>query len=252
MGSVTGTVWIDTNGNGEKDAGEPAVPGVEVRIAAAVTSASATSANGRVSPAAESVTTNKKGSYSFVAVAVGRYHLTAAIPKSSGLGSTGVDVSVEAGSETPGDISAVGTAVATTLMWDPTRSSPIAEAKVTCTWNGVDGKAGTDDEVTFTGSTGPDGVMHLKNVPAGGYMCRGTNTASGNRSALVPMTVAKSASIPNTVSTKTQATVRIEIASGGLVLTGTNPERTVTAAMLLLMAGVMLSLTSRRRRRRTH
>ena len=71
-GSITGTVFTDTNGNGTQDSGELGISGVTVYIDA--------NNNGVLDSGDTSTTTNGSGVYTFGGLAAGTYHIRQVLP----------------------------------------------------------------------------------------------------------------------------------------------------------------------------
>ena len=92
-GSIGDFVWADLNHNGIQDAGEPGIPGVEVRIAGLGKSGV---------PVAGMVVTDANGFYRFAEVSPGNYTVTFANP--AGYGPTVVGAGTDAGLDSDGPL----------------------------------------------------------------------------------------------------------------------------------------------------
>jgi len=241
-GGLSGFLWIDIDRDGRKDKNEPLLPGAEVRVSPAG-SVGPTSLSGATA-SAQSTTTDRNGRYGFPDMAAGSYRAEPVLPEWSALSGGSLNVDVTAGSIALKEFSVTGGATAEALVWDPTRSEPVPGATVSCAWEGIDHKHGTGDEITFTGVSGPDGRHQMSNVPAGDYRCRGVNTDTGARSAVVTVTAAVSALVPASTGV---ARTRIEIASGGLLATGVDSSGMAVLAMFLLLSGIAVMTLGRRR-----
>jgi hypothetical protein len=56
----------------------------------------------------------------------------------------------------------------------------IADAVIVCTWDGVDGILGTEDDVRFTDTVDAEGAYAIEGLPYGSYACVATDPASGD------------------------------------------------------------------------
>ncbi len=93
-GSITGTIFQDTNHNGVQDAGEPGIPGVTVTI---------TDQNGNpvVPPGPNTDTTDASGNFDFPGLPPGTFTITVTPPEGLSSENPQTQVTVDSGSTTP-------------------------------------------------------------------------------------------------------------------------------------------------------
>lgn len=236
-GKVGGTIWIDINNNGKREANEPVLPGITVTLTVGT------------SPPI-TVTTSGDGSYSIKGLEAGTYTVVATLASSTGLtkswDSNGtadwkVPVTVASQSSVFADFAAVGKAsVAGTVISSTSEVKP-SGAKIECTWVGVDGKMGTDDDVVYSTTATASGTYTIPSMPYGEFSCVASDSASGKKSSGADATI------------KAGTTGKVSIAAlkfGKLPATGGTFNRSLNLSIFLFMAGIGLMLTSRRRRER--
>ncbi len=184
-------VWLDRDGNGMQDAGEPGLPGVTVDLFRAASTPG-------VDPPVASTTTDATGVYAFRGLVADSYRLvfrqalgtftaqSAAGPAmgavdsdvdASGvspsilLASGAVETEIDAGITGTGtldgtvviDVDGLGTAVAPDDV-------PLAGVTVTAVWTGPDALIGTADDVPFPATTDAAGHYSMTDLPAGEYV----------------------------------------------------------------------------------
>ena len=179
---LAGILWLDFDGDGVLDAGEPGLPGVEMQLVpveigpsnARVTFESATAV-------AATATSDANGAYSFGELPHGDYQLLidppAGTTMTAGPGIGGVsDIITVDGSNEDIAIGLAGneTATITVTMSDGT---PVPDATVELRWSGMDGECGTEDDLVLDGRTNAQGVLEMTGLP-GGLWCV-TVTAPG-------------------------------------------------------------------------
>ncbi|NNM30872.1 MAG: hypothetical protein HKO57_15235, partial [Akkermansiaceae bacterium] len=169
--SIGDTVWLDLDGDGTQDPGEPGIPGVTVDLS-----------NG------DSAVTGPDGKYLFGNLGAGSYTVTVdsgTLP--AGVTQTGdpdatldhattVNVlGVEAYRD--GDFGYQGSASIGDFVWfdadgddfqDPGEPG-LFNALVTLTWHGLDGNPGGGDDVTMTTFSDSQGAYDFTGLPAGNY-----------------------------------------------------------------------------------
>ncbi len=194
--SITGTVYVDEDLDGDLTSGEQPLAGVTVTL-------TGTDING--DPVEMSTTTNSDGVYIFDGLLAGTYVVTEAQPSlwangstdagDSGGVTTGDDDVVDAiilaaGSDAVGyDFGEVGVPVGGTVFFDGS-GNPIAGVDVTLSGTDVFG-----NPVELTATTGTDGTYQFDNIPPGDYTL--TETQPG---AYASGSVAATNEIPISVS----------------------------------------------------
>ena len=184
VSSIGDTLWLDYNADGIKDAGEPGIPGVTVRLL----SYGPDGTLGGGDDVTYSQVTDASGTYSFGSLPAGIYLVTvdgATLP--AGLAQTyeqdGVrDGSVELtllGEQNRDDIDFGyrGTGSLGDRVWNDADAdrlqdageTGIANVSVTLLGAGFDGVFGTADDLTRTTTTDLDGFYLFSNLPAGRY-----------------------------------------------------------------------------------
>lgn len=226
VGAVSGTVWIDADGDDTKDASEVWIPGITVTLSGPAASFTGTTSSG--------------GAFSFSNLAAGSYTVTATLP--SGLGLTKswdsqgtvdwvVVVAVTVGQTATADFAAVGKVDVVGKLSNMPKGTP-----VDIDWSGLDKELDTTDDVTFSTTVKSDETFTVSNVPTGKYRVRaqsvraniviGTNGATYESSKLT--FVARVPTLP---------------------ATGSSTSQLVPLAMALIPSGLLAMMWSRRRRR---
>ena len=184
-GSLGDTVWLDRDGNGAQNAGEPGIPGITVNLIWA-------GPDGNVATTADNAsyttTTNASGAYSFTGLPTGNFQVTVANAPASLTPSFDYDGTATANSatvvlttatpsRTDVDFGYTGTASIGDLVWFDSNGDGVADAgepglanvHVTVTWYGLDGVAGGSDDLTITTVTDSSGAYSVGGLPAGNY-----------------------------------------------------------------------------------
>lgn len=226
-GGVAGTVWIDTDGDDEKDATEVWFPGISLSL---------------TGTASGNATTNSVGAFSITGLAVGTYKVKATLPSGLGLSiswdSQGpIDwegtVTVVAGQTARVSFAAKGNLEAAGKIMSV---SPGTEVNVD--WSGVDKNLDTVDDVTFTTSVKDDQTFALQNIPSGRYRVR----AQSLRQVI---------SVGSTGATFESATISFVVRLPELPSTGGTSQSTLIPwALLMIPSGIIGVAASRRRRSR--
>ena len=260
--SLGDRVWLDFNGDGIQDAGEPGIPGVKLNLYDA--------SNTLVG----STYTDANGNYLFEGLVSGDYRtevdvttLPSGITQTYDLdGTTSADqISGNLGQNTDvvtWDYGYRGhiTFAITAAVWVDTNENGIQDAgepgmanvPVELIYYGLDGILGTADDITFNLVTDSNGNYNLANLPLGDYQVKPTVDSSykntydldGNKDGLTKITISKSdtqnltgnfgyakKSVIETVTSTVSSVV------SGLASTGSSIQA-------LLIAGLSLSVVS--------
>ncbi len=202
LGSLSGTVYVDVNNNGTKDANEPGIPGVTLQL---------TGTDIRGVPVTETTVTSLTGTYTFADLLAGTYTITATAPAnySSGLpavgtlgGTLGASLvsSIPVGASAMGfhyDFGERGPTLSGTVFQDTNRNGLLDPGEPGLANITVSLRDSTGDIVGFT-QTGPDGSylfnLATLGLPVGSYSVAqvqpagyGTSTPS-SASVSVPIT----------------------------------------------------------------
>ena len=180
-GTVGDTVWLDRDGNGVKDPGEPGVGGVKVTVSWPATSGqpansvdTITAADGTYAvtgiPAADVTVTVDRTSFPAGTVLASEPHGgavdgTATVALAAGATDNGVDFGLRG-------IGQIGHRV-----WVDTNRDGVQDpgepgipgATVDVRWYGQDGNPGTADDLVVTTTTGADGAYLVGGLPAGAH-----------------------------------------------------------------------------------
>ena len=165
--TIGDTVWVDLDGDGTHDPGEPGLAGVTVELRDSGGALVATT------------TTDPTGNYGFT-VDPGLYTVSITTPAGYRVESGGDQqtVSVLSGAtELDVDFAVLGSGqLDGEIVYDVAGDGSIDPGDpghdgvtVTATWDGPDGIAGTPDDVTFTTTT-VDGAYSFDDLPPGGYV----------------------------------------------------------------------------------
>ncbi len=182
--SIGDTVWWDMNGDGVIDAGEPGIEGVEVVLVYA----GLDGVIGNGDDLLFTTTTDASGNYLFTDLPQGNYSVTvnSGVPagfaptydEDGGLNETSLVTGLTVGEiHLTADFGYNGTGSIGDFVWLDGSADGVQDAgepglpgvDVELTWYGVDGIAGTADDVVLTTTTDVVGNYLLPNLPAGGY-----------------------------------------------------------------------------------
>jgi uncharacterized repeat protein (TIGR01451 family) len=244
--TVSGVIWFDLDHDGVHDSAEPVLPG------ATVTLEPARSPSARRSAAATPTTTvtGSDGRYRFGAVAPGSYsvvaHATAAgLPStwdSDGATDWNVALTVT-DADAVADFASTGSGSVTGTVTERSTGAAIPGAAIACTWPGLDGLAGTADDVTFTTTSAGDGSFAVASAPFGTLACTATDVTSGENQTF---TAAITAAAPVRAEVVLGRSAGAPSTGGRLPATGDDPRRYVYPSLTLLAAGLTLLAATRR------
>ncbi|MGB8861559.1 MAG: SdrD B-like domain-containing protein [Ilumatobacteraceae bacterium] len=183
-GSLGDRVWLDTDGDGVQDAGEQGIPGLTVTL----TWFGDDGVPGGGDDVVFTTVTGADGAYLFTHLPAGNFRVdvvppagvnqtfdldgiatpnTASTMLTPGQARTDVDFGYQGlgslGDTVWYDLDNSGTAV------QDAGEPGIAGVGVTVVWAGVDGLAGTADDMTFTSTTAADGTYLVPSLPEGSY-----------------------------------------------------------------------------------
>jgi hypothetical protein len=254
--------WFDSNRNGRRDAGEPALPGMLVTVKADGANV-VTRGRVRVSPSAivavvRTALTDQQGHYSFEVLGAGRYEVELAAPTGSAVdpswtGSTGslrAPVDVAPLQVARVDFAAAGSGSTVGVVVTP-GGNPVPLAEVTCAWPGLDQQFGTADDVQFSTASGGDGSFAFDAVPVGSLNCSALDPGTGHTSPIVSAVA----------SPETDSSARVVIQLGGSAAAGGSPSLPATgdsilpllrAGLLLVVIGSLAVVIARRRPTTVH
>jgi len=253
--SVGDTIWLDVNGDGIQQAGDPGVPNIPVTV----TSAGADGILGTADDVVVTTTTDSSGHYAVSGLPAGPTTVSyqaASLPGGDvahsdldGTDPTTTTLTLAAGDDrTDVDFVVVGSQHLSGIVFDDKngnrRQGPgepgVPGVTVRVTWFGPNGP------VTVTTVTGPNGTWSLSNMPAGNYtVVADPSTFPPNFHSSIGQTT--SSILPAGGS----ATVVTGITTMVLGFTGdTTPYIPLVAGSLLtLLLGLVLMLAARLRRR---
>lgn len=180
-GSIGDRIWIDADGDGAQDAGEPGLPGVTVNAVWA----GFDGVPGNADDVAYSTVTDNSGNYTFANLAAGSYQVStvaASLPVNvtptfdlDGTATANTTaVTLTAGQvRTDVDFGYRGTASVGDTVWNDVdgngvqnNSEPgISGATVTLTWAGPNNTLGDADDQTFTTTTDANGNYSFQGLP---------------------------------------------------------------------------------------
>lgn len=245
-GTITGTTWMDNNGNKVRDAGEPPVGGVTVTLK-----------DGQGSVVART-TSGPDGTYSLPNLPDGNYTVSFSTPPGTAP-TTAVDVPIALTRDANRAVVDVGYrpgGAITGVTWDDKNGNgvrddgepPLAGVEVTIT----DSSGNTVGKET----TGSDGSYNLTGLPVGQYTV--TFTTPDGRTPTTPVTVSVTLTLDNQRFVANAGFQAPRPASattpppGGLADTGSPVSLPgLLVALGLLLAGAAVTIAGLRRRRRT-
>ncbi|MGX5681979.1 MBG domain-containing protein [Schumannella luteola] len=239
-GTVTGSLWLDLDEDGEWDASESPLVGVEVQL---VPVASPTSGSQPAAALAATATTDANGEYVLENIPYGEWTLQLTGPggtvRVGGPVSSDVSIPVTVeGASLVVDVPLVGRSSIVNALVRYTDGSIVPGATVTLRWAGPDGVLGTDDDVLITAVADDEGRFSVSGLPSGRYAITGTD---GTRTfGPVELTVEPLAEL-------TDAVFEIDLAgrpdAGGdasLAATGLEVTPLALAALMLLLLGAII------------
>jgi len=181
---VGDTIWLDRNGDGIQDAGEPGIPGVEVTV----TSAGADGVLDTADDIVDTATTDATGHYLVVGLPAGptRVAVTGGLPAgvtqsydADGLGTPDASVVTLADGVTDldQDFGYQGANSIGDLVWLDVDANGTADAgepgmagvQVQVTFLGADGVLGGGDDMVVTATTDASGAYAVTGLPDGAY-----------------------------------------------------------------------------------
>ena len=190
--------------------------------------------------------TGSDGKYKFADVTAGNYVVKASASLAGFNAGWDTDGNLDwtvavavASQDATADFAGTGAGSIAGTVTDQLTGTPISSAELQCTWFGIDGVAGTDDDVAFKTTAGGDGSYVVDGVPYGSFACTATDPKSGRQQSatahVVSMTVSKTdVVLPSHAS---------------LAATGFDSKRWLWISIELLLTGVTLQLAARRGRR---
>jgi uncharacterized repeat protein (TIGR01451 family) len=244
---LSGTVWFDQNRNGQIDPGEPMLPGINVELVADPQAGSASSVRPQGAQPAGIVATVRSGAagqYLFGRVPVGSY-VVQAIPRFLGL-TPGIDESGDRDWKVPVTLidgprtvifPAVGAGTLRGTATDVVTGRTLSNVELRCTWWGDD-----DQPIDFVTTAGVDGRYEIEGLPFGTFSCIATEPGTGATRAFV---------VELTSSRPVVADVAFGEPSGRgpLPVTGAELAGMLGLGLSMVVGGVAVRGTSRRRRR---
>jgi hypothetical protein len=235
-------VWADLNQDGTQDPGEPLLADITCtcQLKFLATSAFTSGIGGmavgpRYATTTTTVKTNSQGQYLVTNAKSGEWTTTCTSP-------TGMSVTFDSTGESDGVSTATIPDGGTGFTWvgmagSSTISAPItdpsgnpASGEVVLTWDGPDGKSGTQDDVDFV-TTAVNGEINLSGMPAGNYRIRSINGVPVTGS----LTLGTGAAFQNALFTKKSSSAK---------LADTGIEESVGALALGLLGFVAIMLGS--------
>ncbi|MDJ0923098.1 MAG: SdrD B-like domain-containing protein [Acidimicrobiia bacterium] len=182
--SIGDRVWWDMDADGVIDVGEPGIPGVDI----ALTYAGIDGVPGNADDLLFTTTTDATGSYLFTDLPQGDYVVAVIGGAPAGMalthddngpldGTSAVNGLGDAVIYLDADFGYNGTGSIGDLVWLDLSIDGVQDAAepgipgvdVGLVWNGVDGLAGTGDDVTLSTATDIDGNYSFSGLPDGGY-----------------------------------------------------------------------------------
>jgi hypothetical protein len=182
--SIGDQVWLDADGDGAEDLGEPDIADVTVTLVWA----GVDTVLGTADDVALTTQTVAGNSYVFTNLPAGDFTvtvdtatlpggLTATFDLDGGLDDTAAVTLVADEARTDVDFGYTGTGSIEGVVFEEINNdgifdpfeTPLAGVTVTATWYGPDGVPGTADDVVYTVVSGADGTYSFPNLPAGDY-----------------------------------------------------------------------------------
>ena len=210
-GGVDGRVWIDLDGDGWIDVGEPRLDGVSVRVVWH----GPDGLFGTADDAAWTDLTGEDGSYTVIGLPPGQYTVSvdsgtvpdgyAASHDLDGVLDEQTTIAVGGRTRSDVDFGYRGTSALGDQVWvDEDGDSvfdddeaPLPGIRVQITWAGPDGEFGTDDDHVFEAVTDADGRYYLELVPPGIYRVEVLSGSVPGMEPGVPVTISLSSNSEN-------------------------------------------------------
>ncbi|MFM8311569.1 MAG: hypothetical protein ACKOAZ_06680 [Ilumatobacteraceae bacterium] len=248
---ITGRVFVDRNGNRRWDTGDIPLIGNELQIDLEVPRVAPAEISVAALPTySELITTVANGAYRVSDIPAGEYRLVAA-PAPGVRRVTDFDGGIdwEAVADVPSitpalnggttTVNFVGAGLGTIVgrVYQPTGDLGIPFSSVRCTWFGLDGLEGTDDDWTISTNAVVDGAYRFESVPYGSYLCTGLTPDGG-------------VSLPSRPVVDSPAESWAPLPLPTIPETGGSVGETLRIVALLLGLGAVLTLVSSRRIRR--
>lgn len=238
--TLAGTLWLDLNGDGVRDANEPGLPGVELSLVPVEIGPTNAAVSFEAAASVAAIATSSvTGTYSFGSVPYGTYRIEVQLPAgtmmTAGPGIGGVSEFITVG-DASSDL-AIGLAGNETATVRVTTSdgTPVPNATVELRWSGVDGECGTGDDLVLTGRTNGAGTLAVTRVPAGLWCI--TVSVAGWAPEKVEIRVGENGDGDATIVLSTR-----------LALTGANTTGLIGLAIALLLGGALAMASGARRR----
>ncbi|MBM7770748.1 hypothetical protein JOD54_000952 [Actinokineospora baliensis] len=189
--TVSGRVWFDRNLDGQFQAGEWPLPGVQVAL------------DGGSTRSTVSATSGPDGQYTFDDVEAGSYTIAAVFPDGGftytsdfdGAADWSAIVIANGTPVTAVDFAGTGQGTITGTAFTRATRAPVREAPVVCVWSGLDHTLHTPDDVTMSSTGDAAGAFTLDQLPFGTFSCDALDPVSGVRSAAVLVTVQSTAPV---------------------------------------------------------
>jgi hypothetical protein len=258
-------VWFDRNHDGDRDAGEWPMPGVQVKLDSSAPASAAVTGIPRSpsvrGPAIRGIvavvdtTTAADGTYAFTGLSLGSYTVTALL-SAAGVSRTSdtdgaadwvVNVSVTGAAEVSASFAGVGKGALGGTVLSVGTQAPISGANVICRWAGFDDRPDTADDVVMTALADENGRFTLLEIPYGEYTCSARDPVTGALAAPVQATVMSAALVDVTLPIGQGSGPGVSEAS--LPKTGTPIVALTALGLLLLLAGAEAARQSRPRHR---
>ncbi|MBS1968412.1 MAG: DUF11 domain-containing protein, partial [Chloroflexi bacterium SZAS-1] len=184
-GSLGNFVWLDQNGDGVQDSGEPGIAAVTINL----TWAGLDHTFGTTDDITQTTTTDTAGAYLFTGLPAGEYRVSVdgtSLPAGlyatydlDGTANSTTDTSLSAGqARADVDFGYRGSGTIGDRVWFDTNGDGVQDAgepglggvSITVTWYGPDGVVGGGDDASFTTTTAADGSYQVAGLPAGTYV----------------------------------------------------------------------------------
>lgn len=237
---VAGTLWLDRDGNGVRDSGEPGIPGIGLQLVpVTIGPSSALVTFESAIDVAATAMSDANGAYSFGEVPSGTYELVVQLPEGTrmtagpGIGGVPETITVD------GELIEIALGLAGTesafITVVTSDGDPVADARVELRWAGVDGSCGTADDLVVEGRTDARGAATFTALPAGTWCV--TVTAAGWQPRTAELVLANGADGALLITLDVR-----------LAMTGADTAGIIGLAMALLLGGALAFGVGARRR----